>query len=215
MSRQEVSLRPPPDDPTALHGLPTVPVDRLERCTRAVHSSCWFFSESGDGRFDLSCGTHGTCYLASDFIGAMLEVLGPGFEPGDTVSVSEFSDRRVYVCTARDTTAVADLNDNRWRSHGVTREIHTITPYQLPQAWAQRIHQAEYEGLSSQARHDLRLEHYTVALFGLAGPRINDPRMADDGGSIIGIDQIEHFSSATGIRVAATPTTRQSFDILR
>jgi hypothetical protein len=144
----------------------------------------------------------------------MLEVLGPEYEAGDVVSQSDFNERQLYVCEPAAPLEMADLLNNGWRSVGVTREIHVLIPYTVPQQWAMRIHEAEYAGLKSQARHDLRADEYTVALFGPVGAQTSDPHFTDDGGGPFSAVQLAAFVDDTGIQIAPSKPPMNAFDVI-
>lgn len=127
----------------------------------------WWFASDGSGRFDLD-PPRGTCYLADDALVALLESLGPVLPGG--LDVADLQARVVWSvplpaqCDAADTTARSA------RSHGVTAEVATVTPYDRPRRWAAAFAQAGFGGVRYRARHD-PAGGRVLALFGAAGER--------------------------------------------
>ena len=108
----------------------------------------WFFGD-GQGRFDLA-PPRGTCYLADDEVGALLEVLGP------TVVVSPEWARHLSMwhLGLPDQCSAADITVRAARGFGVTAELATMTPYALPQRWAAAFAAAGLQGVRYRVRHD-------------------------------------------------------------
>jgi RES domain len=156
----------------------------------------WWFSSDAQGRFDLE-PPRGTCYLADDEIGALLEVLGPivVVNPGWARRLSLWHLPLREQCSAADTTVRAA------RGFGVTAELASITPYELPQRWAAAFAAAGHDGVRYRVRHDPGGSR-ALALFGAAGERRRWPRgrsrPVDD-------DLLDRLAAETGIRVAPVP----------
>jgi hypothetical protein len=156
----------------------------------------WWFSSTGEGRFDLA-PPRGTCYLADDEVGAMLEVLGP------IVVVSSGWTRRLSIwhlglpdqCSAADTTVRAA------RGFGVTAELASMTPYDLPHRWAAAFAVAGHQGVRYRVRHDPGGSR-ALALFGAAGERRRWPRGR---GRVVDDDLLARLAAETGILVAPVP----------
>jgi RES domain len=168
--RQTPSLGWPPEDPAALSGFPTrrlSPTTVFYRIVRRGNGP-WWFGGSMQGRFDLPT-PEGTCYLATDEIAALLEVLGPDLESG-AVSAGFLADRRLRKLRLPVDPALSDLTAREAVHFGITAEIGTIVPYACPQAWAAKLRAAGSPGLVSWARHDPSRREM-VALFGAHGER--------------------------------------------
>lgn len=119
------------------------------------------------GRFDLP-PPDGTCYVASDDLGALLEVLGPSLLPGSGAPASLLEGRHLRALRTPRLHRVADTLAEKavaW----VTAELSTITPYRLPQAWARAFRRSGFEGIRYAARHRTARRPFAVALFGPAG----------------------------------------------
>ena len=172
MTRQSVSLKPPPEDAVELASFPRSPLEPKTTVWRAVlaDNGPWWFSCSLAGRFDLAAPL-GTCYLATDEITAVLEV----FRSGALITTEELGRRRLHRLRVPASHTLANLTSRRTAGFGLTLEIHSHPHYDLTQAWAQRLHEAGAEGLFYLARHDPSPDS-CVALFGPAGERADwDP----------------------------------------
>ncbi len=205
MRQNQKSLAPPPSESGALKAFPSfelAPTQRLYRVGRENRSP-WWFGSSGAGRFDLS-EPDGTCYLAGDVVAALLEVIGPDRE-GGFVTTEHFATRRLFELRVPETRHLADLASTRAAALGVTLEIHTTVPYDLPQQWAERLRAEGFDGLRYLLRHDPAGED-GFALFGPAGAREDWPI---DHTSPIGADLLQELESATGLKVAPIPHSRQ------
>jgi hypothetical protein len=170
MSRraQLPSLDRPPADPRRLLDFPRVdvgPDEDLWRVTRRSRNP-WWFGSSMTGRFDLP-KPDGTCYLATDVLSALLEVVGPD-RLGGAVSADFFASRALHRLQLPAERSLADLTTRRAAGFGVTLEVHSMVPYDLPQAWASALWQAGAEGLRYWVRHDPAAGG-GVALFGSGG----------------------------------------------
>jgi hypothetical protein len=120
------------------------------------------------GRFDLP-EPDGTCYLATDELSALLEVVGPDLE-GGAVSSRLLQERSLRRLRLPGEQHLSDLTSREAIHFGITAEIGTITPYGCPQAWAARLRAAGSLGLLYWARHDPARKE-AVALFGPHGER--------------------------------------------
>jgi RES domain len=170
VTRQRPSLRAPARGET-LDTFPSFtlnPRRTLWRLVREGHGP-WWFGSTLQGRFDLPA-PNGTCYLASDDLGAILETLGPDLLPGGLAPMSLLNGRHLHalqVPTARRVANSLVQRASRW----VTAEISTITPYFLPQAWAAALHGAGFDGIRYGPRHSPSRRTVAFALFGAAGER--------------------------------------------
>jgi hypothetical protein len=158
----------------------------------------WWFSSDGAGRFDLA-PPRGTCYLADDEMGALLEVLGPV-----AVVSADWAKRfSIWQLGLRDQCSAADTTVRAARGFGVTAELATMTPYDLPQRWAAAFAAAGYQGVRYRVRHDPGGSR-ALALFGAAGERKRWPRGrrrdVDD-------DMLERLADETGLRIAVVPNS--------
>lgn len=154
--------RPPSD----LRGFPTHRLDpgtdlfRIHRHRRAS----WWFSSEGLGRFDLG-EPRGTCYLATDPLGAFVEV----FRYASRISQSDLDGRRLSRLRVPRDVLLADCTHSRARGFGLTAAIHASPDYSLTQVWAAAFREARHEGIRYLLSHDPSQRLVGVALFGSAG----------------------------------------------
>lgn len=163
------SLGPPP---SSLPGFPTsTPPQNLVRVCRRANRT-WWFSSDGSGRFDLG-PPEGTCYLATDAFAALREATR-----GGPISPSWMADRDLrYVKPPDPKARLAAVTRAKAAVFGLTTELATIIPYDLPRAWAAAFHQAGLAGIRHELRHDPRARPSGVSLFGPGGePRWSDGR---------------------------------------
>lgn len=190
MTRQSVANGEPPED---LADFPSRALSGLWFRAHSVGFGVWWFSSDGSGRFDLT-EPYGTCYLGSSVGVAVRERLGRRLSAG---AVPAAVADQMLVSRVRLRAHVADLTDPAAERFGVTREISTITPYDLPQRWATALHEAGHRGLRYWPRFALGGEAMAVAQFGNAGvgTRRGDP------GPLSGRDALR----AAGISVLGVP----------
>lgn len=152
-------------EPPSLTGFPANrPPSGLVRVCRADRST-WWFSSDGSGRFDLR-PPGGTCYLATDDYAAIREAtrLGP-------VSTSWALARELRVVAPPDPDArLAPTTRRAAGRYGVTTELVTLVPYDLPRRWAAAFRDHGFHGVRHQLRHDQRARPSGVAVFGASGP---------------------------------------------
>lgn len=167
MTREEVFLGPAPDDPVELDGFPADEKDAGIEVWRVVSPGygAWWFGSSMGGRFNLP-HPHGTCYVAMDDIGALMEFIGTEMERG-IVARGTLRKRRLRRLTLQVDYVLADCTARR-AGQWITSEIHTIVPYDLPQGWASAFHQAGFAGVAYRTRFDPSGPK-GLALFGEAG----------------------------------------------
>lgn len=151
------------------------------RITGSSHAATpWWFSNSGDGRFDLNRHSgHGTCYLADSPLGCLLETiwrdavptgdpnLFPPIAPSEVaalraVQVEVPSDHRCADVTGEGTTQLHT-------SFGITDAVGTCDSYLIPQEWAGAWHAQHFGGVAYRLSHGTGLVGW--ALFGEEGGR--------------------------------------------
>ena len=196
------SLRRPPEDCSGLSRFPQKTIfeaTELWRVTRKGRQP-WFFSSGMDGRFDLP-DPEGTCYLGFDPCAALLEVLA-GSAIVSTVFLEE---RRIRKLVLPEACTAADVTSKRAASYGITLEIGTIVPYDIPQEWALCLRGAGRGGIVYFARHDPSGAR-SLALFGDAGAR---KRWRRGRAKRIAPELVEQLRTDYGIRVAPTPDSSE------
>ncbi|MGN6160230.1 MAG: RES family NAD+ phosphorylase [Marmoricola sp.] len=190
MSREELAVGEPPDD---LSDFPSVALSGLWFRAHSASHAVWWFSSDGSGRFDLT-EPNGTCYLGSSVGVAVRERLGRRLSAGPVpAAVAD----QMLVSRVRLRARVADAIARAAERFGITREIGTVTPYDLPQRWAAALHAAGHRGVRYWPRFALAPEDLSVALFAPAGlgTRRGDP------GPFTGRDALR----AAGIPVIGVP----------
>jgi hypothetical protein len=174
--RESVAQGPPPDTVTGFPAYAITPDADLFRA-HASHRGPWWFGSGGEGRFDLPA-PRGTCYTALDPESALRERIGPVLGGADAVPEPLLADvvvSRLRVPAARE---VADLQSRAATRFGVTRELETMVPYAVPQAWARAFDSVGLAGVRYGPRFTPG-NGSAVALFGEAGepgwPKDPDP----------------------------------------
>lgn len=206
MSRADsAGLRRPPKSPSALEGFPArefLPTNEIFRVVRPG-SGPWWFGSSMQGRFDLP-EPDGTCYLATDEVTALLEVLGPDLERG-AVSSNFLKNRRLRRLRLPREQSLSDLTSREAVRFGITSEIGSIVPYGCPQAWAAALRAAGSPGVVYWARFD-PARNEAVALFGPQGERKQWKKGREQA---ISTHLIERLHRDCGIEVIDVPTADQ------
>ncbi len=190
--RQRVALAAPPDD---LTGFPTSALAGEWYRAHTAQLAPWWFAHDGHGRFDLR-EPHGTCYLGSHVMVAVRERLGETLSRAGMISAIE-ADRMVVSRLPVEATA-ADATRQSATRYGVTRELGTVTPYQLPQRWAAALHAAGHAAIRYWARFSVGSLLYAAGLFGAAGA---DPARPGDPDPLGGRDA----AAAAGVMVVGVP----------
>ena len=166
MNREVVAQQPPS---VPLDGFPTrrlTPRDALRRAHTAAYGPWWFGSD-GDGRFDVP-RPRGTCYLASSAVVALRERLGVVLGARPVVPASLLDDVVVSTLHLPEEREVADIESQDATRFGVTRELETMVPYAVPQAWARAFDAAGVGGVSYGPRFTTG-ETASCGIFGPAG----------------------------------------------
>jgi hypothetical protein len=151
-------------EPGDLDGFPAAPPPaRLLRICRRPNGT-WWYSHDGSGRFDLQ-GPEGTCYFATDAYAAIREATRLG--PVTPQWVAEREVRRVPPPDPR--ARLSATTRKAAGAYGLTQELVTIVPYDLPRRWAAAFRAHGFDGIRHQLRHDPRARPSGVALFARAG----------------------------------------------
>ena len=202
MRGSDPSVADPPHDPATLRRFPRRSLPRASPFVRAGRAGVepWWFSSGGQGRFDLA-SPNGTCYLAADDLAALIEVLGPKMA-GGVVAAESLDARRLRSLRLPKPAIAADATSRRALAFGVTPELGTIVPYDLPQRWAAVLHAAGFGGIRWWPRHDPARSGAAFALFGRSGERTSWPKGRE---RAIDAELRDRLSSECGIRVARRP----------
>jgi len=201
--RSKPGLRPPPAGGAGLDAFPRFVLEPERPLVQVVKEGRepWWFGSSLAGRFDLPA-PFGTCYLAEDPLAALLEVIGP--DPG-LIPLELLTQRRLRTLHVPRHMVLADATDRRARDFGVTGEIGSIVPYELPQAWAASLRAAGFGGIVYWLRHDPARAR-GVALFGPQGARRSWRR-----GRARPIDDslLRRLAAETGLEIARIPAAAE------
>jgi hypothetical protein len=176
MTRQRRALGNPPYPLSGLSGFPRwnlTTTRTLFRAHSTSHGPWWFATARGakdDGRFDLP-DPDGTCYLASTQAGAIRERWGRNLVRRGYVMAADADTTEVSVLTVTTKHRLADTVNSKAASYGVTRELGTVIPYGLPQAWAVAFHDVGCAGIRYEPRFSTGPRDLAYAIFGDKGPR--------------------------------------------
>ena len=168
-AREEPAQQGPPAHLTAFPAHRLNPAARLFRAHQRGRGPWWF--ASGGGRFDL-VEPRGTCYLATSATAALRERLGPVLARRTTVPASTLDG--VVVSTLQPGAAsseplrLANLRSSRAAEFGVTRELESMTPYDVPRRWASAFDGQGWAGIRYGPRFSPGGAS-AIALFGSAG----------------------------------------------
>lgn len=162
----ELHLSAPPPDLEDFPAL-VLPAGTELWTVHAAGDSPLVCSGAGDGRFDLAT-PEGTCYFATEPLGALLECC---FRDTPEVDEQALRERRLSVVRTERALRLADLADMRAFGFGVTAEVHSIPDYELTQQWARAARAAGFDGVHYLLRHDPSRSMAGVARFGPAGER--------------------------------------------
>jgi hypothetical protein len=163
--RQQLALGEPSED---LTGFPTVDATGEWYRAHTAGLGPWWFSHDGSGRFDLE-PPYGTCYLASGVDVAVRERLGETLVGGRMISAEAADKMVVSRLEVDDDDPMADTTRQEATRYGVTRELGTTTPYDLPRRWAAALHAHGMGGLRYWPRFSLDGTTQALALFDRAG----------------------------------------------
>ena len=166
MSREVVAQQPPG---MPLAGFPSRLLRAGEQVYRAHTATLgpWWFGADGHGRFDLS-DPRGTCYLAGSALAALRERLGVVLGRLPVVPASLLEGAVVSTLAAPDERDLADLQTADAARFGVTRELETMVPYAVPQAWARGFDEAGLGGVAYGPRFTTG-DATSLALFDAGG----------------------------------------------
>jgi hypothetical protein len=171
--RESVAQGPPPASVDGFPAHTLTPATVLFRAHLSRRGP-WWFGSGGQGRFDLPA-PRGTSYTALDPESALRERLGPVLGGSGVVPESVLVDVVVSRLHLSGACELADLQSRAATRFGVTRELETMVPYAVPQAWARAFDAAGLAGVRYGPRFTPG-EGSAVALFGVSG----DPGWAAD-----------------------------------
>jgi hypothetical protein len=163
--------------PSSLDGFPWRSLDTGAVLFRAhlAERAPWWFGNDGGGRFDLPA-PQGTCYTALDAASAVRERLGPVLGSRSALPESTLAEVVVSRLRLPEGRRAADLQSRGAAPFGVTRELESMVPYAVPQAWARAFAGTGFGAVSYGPRFTPG-DCTAVALFGPEGlaPWDGDP----------------------------------------
>lgn len=134
---------------------------RIHRSNR----DAWWFSSDGTGRFDPVGTGLGVCYLATDPLGAWIEV----FRQTLLVDEADVAARALTEVRLGRDLRLADLSSRRALRFGVTASLGSDRDYGDSHAFAASAATAGFGGIRYLLRHDPAQKLYGIALFGEPG----------------------------------------------
>lgn len=165
MSRQRVVQGPPPDG----LDLGDFPRTSCQGALFRAHTrgfGAWHFSNSGQGRFDLS-EHRGTCYLAESVGAAVRERVGEQFATGRAIAPEDARKMVVSELEVR-VLRVADLESPGVAAYPITSELTSMENYGVPRAWARAFDNGGFGGVHYRGRFSYMVGD-SWALFGPSG----------------------------------------------
>ncbi|MGD0056211.1 MAG: RES family NAD+ phosphorylase [Acidimicrobiales bacterium] len=169
---------------------------------RAAQRSPWWYCSNGDCRFDLQ-DPYGTCYLGTDELVGILESIGAEISNG-LISSVYLDTRKLYKWEPEEPLRLADLVSRGVAGRNVTNELSTMTPYDIPQQWAEGLAK-NTEGILYRSRFDPGEIARAIAHFGKSGLSSR----AIGKGRSIGVGLRRRLESECQIKVAIPPQLSQ------
>jgi hypothetical protein len=103
-----------------------------------------------------------------DELAGIIESIGPEIENG-VVSAEYLDSRKLFNFKLSSALRVADLVSRRAVGKGVTNELSTMVPYDIPRAWARKFDESGIAGVRYRTRFDTGSVARGLAEFGPAG----------------------------------------------
>lgn len=210
MSRATVTIGAPPED---LTDFPVVPADDMpdelfrifhhrHHTTGAVNPP-WHFSSvpPGASRFDVD-RPNGTCSWSDRRYGCWVEV----WRGTRVVDRADVTRRDLFTGTAP-VLRLANTLTRATRRFGMTGELSTLVPYDVPQAWARAFRATGFDGVVGLCRHDPSLTARSFAVFGPAGMVARRTGWTTRRSAILGDAQLAAELAELGVQVADVPYT--------
>ncbi|MHB1986367.1 MAG: RES family NAD+ phosphorylase [Acidimicrobiales bacterium] len=209
-NRSPTVADPPTDYGTLASRFPTLAKDRIPELVHRVHrvdrEPEWF---TDDALYRWApppepAVSFGTCYVATDPLTALMEVVGDF----DVVTPDMLASRALATMSIQ-AGQFADMENPAIASFGLDRRISIGDDYGACQRWAKALWLAGFNGVHYEPRHDPRGSGFTaLALFGDPGHQPAQVRLVDDGPIDDAI--IAELTRVFNIRVLPpTPLTRQ------
>ena len=158
---------------------------------RVAKSAPWWFCTCGGCRFDLHPDDPqgwGTLYAGTNPVTGVLEMIGPELHRRP-ISREFLATRAIWVLGYDRSLNLADLQHPSATGFGVTNELATMVPYDVPQAWAEALAAEGLDGIAYRTRFVTDVEATGLALFDEAGShewvtqhycRADDPEIVEE-----------------------------------
>jgi hypothetical protein len=134
---------------------------RIHKCAKGP----WWFSSTGEGRFDPVGTGMGACYLAEAELGAWVEV----FRKSQLLTEAEIAHRSLLAVTLKRDLRLADLTSRRALNFGFDASLGANERYEKSQAFVVRALEDGFDGVRYFLRRDPAQKLYGLALFSQAG----------------------------------------------
>ncbi|MFM8383270.1 MAG: RES family NAD+ phosphorylase [Actinomycetota bacterium] len=140
---------------------------------RAARRTPWWFCTCGECRFDLSPDDPsglGTLYAGTDPVTGVVEMIGPE-SSHRPISRTFLASRTIWTLGYNRAMDVADLQHPSALGFGVTNELASMVPYDVPQMWATALAAQSLDGLRYRTRFSTGPVATGLAIFDEAGSK--------------------------------------------
>ncbi|MEL0525950.1 RES domain-containing protein, partial [Neisseria gonorrhoeae] len=115
----------------------------------------------------------GTMYCSNDIEAALRERLGEALAGRRFIAASELHDTAISIIYPRESCFGLCMADTINATGILTREISTMSDYEITRAWATAFYDAEFDGLAYEPRSTPGRDRIAFAVFGPAGASEN------------------------------------------
>lgn len=182
-NRPPAVAEPPTDYGNLASRFPSLAKDRIPELVYRIHRvdrEPEWFTDDALCRWDPppeSAVNFGTCYVATDPLTALMEVVGDF----DFVTQDMLASRAVATMSIQPG-QFADMQNPAIASVGLDRRVSIGDDYGPCQRWSEALWLAGFNGVHYEPRHDPRGTGFTaLALFGDPGHQPTQVRLVDDG----------------------------------
>lgn len=140
---------------------------------RAARRTPWWFCTCGDCRFDLPPDDPsglGTLYAGTDPVTGVVEMIGPE-SSHRPISRTFLASRTIWTLGYNRAMDLADLQHSSPLGFGVTNELASMVPYDVPQMWATALASQSLDGLKYRTRFSTGPVATGLAIFDEAGSK--------------------------------------------
>lgn len=140
---------------------------------RVARQAPWWFCTCGECRFDLSVDDPsgwGTLYAGTDPVTGVIEMIGPELDQRP-ITRTFLSTRTIWTLGYDQVMMIADLHHPSAFGFGVTNELTSMVPYDIPQAWAAALAARGLDGIRYRTRFSTGSAATGLAIFDEAGAK--------------------------------------------